>query len=217
MSIKLSGEIMTNSNKTAIAVLMDRSGSMRLIRTDAEGAVNAFIDKQRELDGECTVRLAQFDTEYEDVYLSTDINNVEDYSLLPRGATALTDGIGKLVVDFGEELAALPEDDRPGTVVVVIVTDGQENASHEYTAKAVKALIEEQKNKYNWDFVFLAAGQDAIATGADYGFSADQSLSFNARNVAATMNMASEYTTSSRLAGVGSYHFSDEEREEAAK
>ena len=208
---------MTNSNKTAIAVLMDRSGSMGMIRDDAQGAINAFIEDQRKQPGECTVRLAQFDDRYEDVYKSTNINDVKDYVLSPRGMTALTDGIGKLVVDFGQELAALPEDERPGTVIVVIVTDGMENASREYTSDAVKALIEEQKSKYNWDFVFLAAGQDAIATGASYGFNAGQSLTFDPNNIAGSVAMASSYTTHTRSSGVGSYTFTDEDRETAVQ
>jgi hypothetical protein len=206
---------LVNPNKTAIAVLMDRSGSMQLIRSDAEGAINAFVDEQKKLDGECTVRLAQFDTEYEDVYKSTDINDVAPYVLRPRGSTALTDGIAKLVVDFGEELAALPENERPGTVLVVIVTDGQENASREYTADAVKSLIEEQTSKYNWEFLFLAAGQDAIQTGAGYGIAAGSSLTFDTKNFAHTMDMASTYATTTRSGGVAG--FTDEDRASAVK
>ena len=206
---------MTNPNKTAIAVLMDRSGSMFAIQADAEGAINAYIDEQRKLDGECTVRLAQFDTTYEDVYKSTDINKVGKYSLVPRGGTALTDGIAKLVVDFGQELAALPEDERPGNVIVVIVTDGEENSSVEYTAEGVKSLIDEQTNKYNWNFVFLAAGQDAIKTGAHYGFAATSSLTFNAQNIGQTVAAASAYTTTYR--STGHAEFSDEDRANAVK
>lgn len=206
---------MTNPNKTAIAVLMDRSGSMALIRSDAEGAVKAYIEDQAKLDGECTVRLAQFDTVYEDVYKSTDIHSVPDYYLRPRGGTALTDGIAKLVTDFGVELSALDENDRPGTVIVVIVTDGQENSSREYTADAVKSLIEEQTDKYNWNFVFLAAGQDAIQTGAGYGIGAGSSLTFNAGNIANTIALASAYTTTTRSGLVGS--FTEEDRKKAVE
>ena len=207
---------LTDSNYTAIAVLMDRSGSMQLIKSDAEGAINAFVDEQKKLDGKCTVRLAQFDTVYEDVYKSTEISKVAKYNLQPRGGTALTDGIAKLVHDFGDELAALPEDDRPGQVIVVIVTDGQENSSHEYTADAVKALITEQQEKYNWEFLFLAAGQDAIQTGAGYGIARGSSLTFDANNIGDTISLASAYTSAYRSTG----HldsFTDEDRAKAVK
>lgn len=206
---------MTNPDKTAIAVLMDRSGSMQSIREDAQGAINAYIEEQRKQPGECTVRLAQFDTRYEDVYKSTDINDVVDYYLQPRGGTALTDGIAKLVIDFGVELAALPEDERPGNVIVVIVTDGEENSSVEYTAEGVKSLIEEQTDKYNWEFIFLAAGQDAIKTGAGYGIRAGSSLTFDTDNIGYTVAAASAYSTATR-SGLD-YNFSDEERAKAVE
>lgn len=206
---------MTDSNYTAIAVLMDRSGSMQLIKEDAQGAINAFVEEQKKLDGKCTVRLAQFDNTYEDVYKSTPIEDVEDYVLQPRGGTALTDGIAKLVSDFGQELAALPEDERPGTVIVVIVTDGEENSSREYTADAVKSLIEEQTDKYNWEFIFLAAGQDAIQTGAGYGIGAGNSLTFTAGNINSSVLAASTYATTTRSGLRAS--FTDEDREEAVK
>jgi len=206
---------MTDSNYTAVAVLMDRSGSMQLIREDAQGAVNAFVEEQKKLDGKCTVRLSQFDTVYEEVYPSTDIADVEDYVLSPRGGTALTDSIAKLVIDFGNELLDLPEDDRPGKVIVVIVTDGAENSSREFTAEGVKSLIEEQKSVYNWEFLFLAAGQDAIATGAGYGFAKGQSLTFDAGNITQTINTASSLVSTYR--GTGAYHISDEDRENAVK
>ena len=207
---------MTNPNKTAIAVLMDRSGSMQLIRSDAEGAINAYIKDQSEQPGECTVRLAQFDTYYEDVFKSTPIDDVGEYVLHPRGGTALTDGIAKLVIDFGAELAALPEDERPGNVIVVIVTDGEENSSVEYTAEGVKSLITEQTEKYNWNFVFLAAGQDAIATGAGYGIARGSSLTFDANNIGQTVAAASVYSTATR-SGIRGYEFTDEDREKAVE
>lgn len=204
---------MTNPNKTAIAVLMDRSGSMGSIKTEAEGAIKAFIEDQRKLPGECTIRLAQFDNKYEDVYKSVNIQDAPEYVLQPRAMTALTDAIAKLVIDFGEELAALPEDERPGTVIVVIVTDGMENASREYDRKAVNALITDQKNTYNWEFIFLAAGQDAIATGAGYGIDAGSSLTFDANNIGVAVAAASTYSTHTRSGG--SYRFSDSDRTQA--
>jgi uncharacterized protein with von Willebrand factor type A (vWA) domain len=204
---------MTNPDYTAIAILMDRSGSMSLIRNDAQGAVNAYIEDQRNQPGKCTVRLSQFDTEYENVYPSTNIEDVPDYVLSPRGGTALTDSIAKTVLEFGDELADLDENDRPGTVVVVIVTDGEENSSREYTADAVKAVIKEQQEKYNWQFVFLAAGQDAIKTGAGYGIGAGSSLTFTAGNINSAVMAASNYTTTTRSGLV--YQFTDDDRETA--
>jgi hypothetical protein len=207
---------MTDSNKTAIAVLVDRSGSMALIRTDAEGAVNQFVEDQRNEPGACTVRLDQFDSEFENVYPSTDIKDVPKFVLSPRGATALTDAIGKTVTEFGAELAALPEDERPGTVIVVIVTDGYENASREWTTPAVHNLITEQQDKYNWKFVFLAAGQDAIATGGAYGFAQGGTMTFDTNNIGGTFASTSTYVTNVR-GGNKSYEFTDEDRENAVK
>lgn len=171
---------MTDPDYTAIAVLMDRSGSMESIRTDAEGALRAFIGEQARQPGRCTIRMAHFDSEYESVYPSTPIAQAPEYTLVPRATTALLDGIGRLVVEFGAELAALPEPARPGTVIVIIQTDGQENASREWTRQAVFELIGTQRERYGWEFVFLAAGQDAIVTGAALGVAAGSALSWDA-------------------------------------
>lgn|ERR1044072_32309 len=207
---------MTDSNYTAIAVLVDRSGSMGLIREDAEGAINSFVEDQKKEPGRCTLRLAQFDDSYEDVFKSSDIQTVKKYILVPRGMTALTDGIGKVVSDFGAELAALPEDERPGNVVVVIVTDGGENSSREYTIERVNEIITEQQDKYNWKFLFLAAGQDAIATGAGYGLGAASTITYTTDNYAGTVSTASSLVTN--LRSTGTFRgFSDEDRENAVK
>jgi hypothetical protein len=169
---------MTDSTYTAIAVLMDRSGSMADIRDDAQGALAAFIADQAKLPGRCTIRLSHFDDHYEDVYRSTPIDSAPAYELHPRGTTALLDGIGRLVVDFGAELAALPEDARPGTVIVIIQTDGHENASQDWTRHRVFDLIAEQRTRYNWTFLFLGADQDAIEAGGRLGVDAGHSLTW---------------------------------------
>jgi hypothetical protein len=170
---------MTDSTYTAIAVLMDRSGSMADIRDDAEGALRAFIDDQAKMPGRCTIRLSHFDSEYEDVYLSTPIASAPAYDLIPRGTTALLDGIGRLVVDFGVELAAMPDEQRPGQVIVIIQTDGHENASHDWTRERVFELITSQQARYGWTFIFLGADQDAIEVGGHLGVAAGDSLTWN--------------------------------------
>ena len=127
------GEKMTDDNRVLIAVLLDRSGSMSSIKTDTEGGFAAFIDQQRGLNRDVRVTLAQFDTEYDVVYADRPLADVPPLALEPRGATALYDAIGRLVSDVGAELAAQPEEERPGAVIVVVLTDGHENSSREWT------------------------------------------------------------------------------------
>lgn len=207
---------MTDPNYTAIAVVVDRSGSMASMRADAQGGLNTFIEDQKKEPGRCTVRIDQFDTVYENVVKSVDVQAVEPYVLEPRGGTALLDAIGKTVVDFGSELRALPEDQRPGNVIVVVVTDGGENASREYNNEGVKNLIKTQENEFNWTFVFLAANQDAIAVGNAYGFAAGNSMTYSGANVGSTYSTLSAKT--SILRGTGKFEsFTDDERADAVK
>ena len=181
---------MTDQNYTHIAFLLDRSGSMMSIKSDTEGGFDAYISSQRSQPGRCTVTLAQFDNEYEEVYRGRNIGDVPKLELQPRGSTALNDSIARLVQTTGEYLAAMPEDERPATVIVGIMTDGMENASTEWNRPAVKALIEEQENKYDWTFSYMGANQDAIEVGGSMGIAADRSLTYGtgAGNVIAAMS-----------------------------
>ena len=123
----------------------------------------------------------QFDSQdpYEVVYDHIDIKDAPELTdFSPRGGTPLLDAIGTLISKAGIKLAAMKEEDRPEKVVVIIVTDGQENCSKEYTKEAVNTLIKKQTKDYSWEFVFLAANQDAIQTGTRYGFGARNSLTF---------------------------------------
>jgi hypothetical protein len=205
----------TDPDYTAIAVLMDRSGSMHTVRADAEGALSAFVADQRKPSGKCTIRLSDFDGEYRTVYPSTPVADAPDYKLEPRGSTALLDGVGRLVVEFGEELAALPEDERPGNVIVVIQTDGHENASIEWTRERVFALITQQREQYGWEFLFLGAGQDAIEVAAGLGVPGSSSISYTATGdgTQSVIRAASSYATRARTGG--SRSFTEEEREAA--
>ena len=125
---------MTRSDLTHLYFLLDRSGSMQSIKSDIEGGFAAFVDEQRKAPGECLANLSQFDDVYEVVYADRPLADVPPLDLQPRNMTALHDAMGRLITDAGAKLAAIPEDERPGTVIVAIMTDGLENASQEWHA-----------------------------------------------------------------------------------
>lgn len=181
---------MTNPDYTALLFIIDASGSMYSIKTDMEGGINAVLEEQKKLPGKVTVDVAYFDNKltYEETFLSLDDTKIE---INPGGMTALHDAIVLSTKKFGEALAALPEDERPGTVVVTVVTDGLENVSREATKEDVKAIISQQQDEYNWEFVFLGANQDAIQTGASFGLRSGASMTYDAS--AAGVAMASNY------------------------
>jgi hypothetical protein len=207
---------MTDPNRSLIAVLLDRSGSMESIKSDTEGGFNAFIGEQRGQAGDVRVTLAQFDTEYEVVYPDRPVGEVPPLDLQPRGATALYDALGRLITDIGANLAGRPEAERPGKVTIVVLTDGHENSSGEWTHKGVRSAIHRQESEFSWDFLFLGANIDAVATGEQLGFKKDRSMTYAASGVgvAAAFSAASSYLRRSAAAPVGEAvaGFSDEDR-----
>jgi uncharacterized protein YegL len=154
---------------TDVTLVVDRSGSMATVKDDAEGGINTFIDQQKSAPGEALLTLVQFDTEYEFIHRGIDVKKAPKYELVPRGSTALLDAVGRAINEVGERLAKMNEPDRPGTVVFVIVTDGHENSSKEFTREQVRGMIEHQQNVYKWQFVFLGADpksfDEAVAMG----------------------------------------------------
>ena len=178
---------MTDPTYTDITMVLDRSGSMQSIKDDTIGGFDAFISEQGRLPGRCTVSLVQFDNVYEEVYTGRDLADVPGLTLVPRGSTAMLDAIGRAVNAAGARLAAMPEDGRPGTVIVGIMTDGLENASREFAYPMVKALIEQQEQVYGWTFMYMGANQDAIEVGASLGVARDRSLTYAGPKVAAAM------------------------------
>lgn len=158
---------------THITLVTDRSGSMNVIRRDAEGGVNHFITEQKAVDGEATLYFVEFDATVEDWYHVVhdgDLRLAPGYVLGPRGATALLDAIGRAITETGEKLSALPEDERPEHVVFVVQTDGQENSSREWNLEAIRATIKRQTDEWNWHFLFLGMGPDTFEQGHDMGF-----------------------------------------------
>jgi len=153
---------------------------MRTIQSDAEGGFNAFIDEQKKVPGEAVVTLVTFDDRYDLVYEAKPINDVEPFMLYPRAQTALLDAIGKTINSVGERLFKTPEDDRPEKVIVCILTDGQENSSHEFQRHQIKEMINHQRDVYKWEFVFLAANQDAFAAADSIGIVKSMTSGFTA-------------------------------------
>lgn len=205
---------MPNPNLTAIAVVLDRSGSMATVREATVGGLNQFFRTQRELAGEVRLTLVQFDDKYEVHKDFVDLKQTPDLTqddFVPRGWTALLDAVGKTIVDFGNKLAALPETERPGKVIVVVQTDGEENASREFNHQRIQDMVAHQRDKYAWDFVFLGANMDAISTGATLGIMAGQSLSYNASplSTAKTFQVLGATVNNSRIGGTQLDSFSD--------
>lgn len=177
------GNLVTKSNYVEIVCVVDKSGSMGMIESDAIGGFNHFLGEQKKLPGDTRFTLALFDHEYEIVVDAVDIQHVpplNETTYCPRGSTALLDAIGKTVTAVGERLSKTPAYARPSKVIVAILTDGLENASKEYTRSKIFEMIKHQREVYSWEFIFLAANQNAIQEGASLGINMKDSFNFNA-------------------------------------
>lgn len=191
---------MTRQDLTHIYFLLDRSGSMQSIKTDIEGGFAAFIDDQKNTPGACRATLVQFDDRYDIVYAGVPITEVPSLQLQPRGSTALLDAMGKLITEAGDELAALPEDARPGIVIVAVMTDGRDNVSHEWTREAIKKLVEQQTKQYQWQFMYMGADQDAVEVGAGLGVDPGYSMTYERGKAGDALRTTSDLISSYRSA-----------------
>ena len=172
--------VTTQGDRTHFSVLLDRTGSMQSIRQDTIGGFNTFLAEQQAVPVPATFTLVQFDSQdpYEVMQSFTPIGMVPPLTpatYVPRASTPLFDAIGRGINDLAARLEALPAEQRPAKIVFVIVTDGQENASREFTGEKVRAMIDERR-KAGWQFVFLSADEAAIRDGASVGVHADFSL-----------------------------------------
>lgn len=163
---------------TEIVVLLDRSGSMGSAKRDIIGGFNRFVAEQRKLPGEARLTLVQFDSQgpHEVVHDRVPLARVPDLTdatYVPRGMTPLLDAMGWTIDHAGQALAALPEAERPATVVFVVATDGEENASREYSKAALRDKVVMQQDTYSWKFLYLGANQDAFAEAHKYGITVD--------------------------------------------
>ncbi len=180
-------------SKTSIAIIIDRSGSMASLRDDVIGGYNTFIQQQKEVEGECEMSLYFFDTKYEKVYENVPIQEVEELKeYTPGGMTALYDAVGQTMDSLGETFAAMEESDRPEKVMLVIMTDGAENSSTDYSQSKVAEMIEHQKSKYSWEFMFLGANIDAEEVGSSLN------ITNNTQFAATSKGMGETYADISR-------------------
>jgi len=202
---------------THIAVLLDRSGSMGDIKDDAIGGFNCFLKEQKAAGANATLTLVQFDTESTDVVHESmpilEVPDLNHQTFQPRGGTPLLDALGQTIDSTGRALAAIPEASRPNKVVFVVITDGQENSSHQHTKTSVKERIDHQSSRYNWQFVFLGANQDAFAEAGAVGIAMAQAANYSPartdRAFACTSANVAEYR---RTARASSLEYSDEQR-----
>lgn len=175
--------------KTEIAFILDRSGSMESMTHAAISGFNEFLKAQQAtVDDEgkpipATFSLILFDHEYLAVHNRQDIQTARPLTpdtYVPRGSTALLDAIGRTIDYIGQELAATPEAERPAKVIIAILTDGEENSSRQFSMEDINRRITHQTEKYQWEFMFLGANQDAIATAARMGIHARHAATFAA-------------------------------------
>lgn len=168
---------------THICIVLDASGSMSDIEDDTKGSFNSFIKAQKAAEGKTVLDIYQFSGEVRRIVEHVDLASFSD-DLMARytcsGCTALNDAVCTAIDRLGQEFAAMKEEVRPENVLMVIITDGFENASRKFSSSDVKERIKHQREKYNWEFQYLAANQDAFATGSAMGIAADNCAAFAA-------------------------------------
>jgi uncharacterized protein YegL len=179
---------MTNPDYTHLALVVDRSGSMSPIASDMNGGIKQLLADQAKGPSTVKVDVCIFDTIAEFPYTDVAPDAITADLCVPRGMTALNDAIGMTINRLGNKFRTLSEDERPGNVIVAVITDGLENSSREYTAAQIKEMVTEQTEKWGWTFMYMAANVDAFATGGGYGFARGQTISY-APSAAGTQNV----------------------------
>lgn len=205
--------------KREIVILVDRSGSMAMNDTaqETEAGIAIFLEKQKDVPGEeTTVTLAQFDDEFEIVYENVPLDEVPEYTLIPRGMTALYDSIGNLVGRVRDRHKKMPVPERPD-VQLVVATDGHENRSEEWTADAVNKLLTKaqkrpEKRGWDWKVTYLGANQDAIVEAGKIGVKAHSSITYDSRVGTRSVWEAAGEMTSMSASGLRDYGYDKTDR-----
>ena len=178
-------------NLTEIVVILDRSGSMSGLEADTIGGFNAMLERQKKAEGEALLSTLLFSNETEVLHDRADIRRVEPLSLQDYrvgGSTALLDAIGGAIRHIGNLHRETRPEERPAHTLFVITTDGQENASCRYGYGELRRLIERQKEKYGWEFLFLGANMDAVETAGRFGIDADRAVRYHCDSAGIALN-----------------------------
>ena len=173
---------MKTNNTSELVFLLDRSGSMAGLESDTVGGFNAMIRKQKQEDGVCFVSTILFDNESKvlhDRVPLADVPTMTEREYTVRGCTALLDALGDAIQHIANIHKYARREDVPARTLFVITTDGMENASHRYTYDKVRRMIEKEKEKYGWEFIFLGANIDALQEAARFGISADRAANYH--------------------------------------
>ena len=178
-------------NLTEIVFILDRSGSMSGLEADTIGGFNSMIEKQKKAEGEALISTVLFDNISEVIHDRVCVQNIkpmtdEDYTV--RGCTALLDAIGGAIHHIGNVHKYARAEDVPEHTMFVITTDGMENASRRYDSEKVKKMIERQKEKYGWEFLFLGANIDAVETARNFGISEDRAVNYHSDSEGTQLN-----------------------------
>ena len=195
---------MENTNLTELVFILDRSGSMSGLESDTIGGFNSMIKKQKTVDGKCYVTTVLFDSSCETLHDRIDLRAIpplteKDYSV--RGCTALLDALGSTIRHIAHIHRYARREDIPAHTTFVIMTDGMENASRFFGSDTVKRMIEHEKEKYGWEFLFLAANIDAVESAARVGIRADRAVNYMAdsEGTAVAYDTVAETVRSQRL------------------
>jgi uncharacterized protein YegL len=172
---------------TLIRMLVDRSGSMQSVQSATVAGINEYITIQKNAPGDGHIKVVQFDeNEGKFTYDTILDKHLSEATLItpdqfqPRGMTPLFDAMGRTINELGDELRHMSEDERPSRILVCVVTDGENNASKEYRATQIKEMVGHQREKYNWQFTYVGANQDAFLVGDSIGIVADSCMAFTA-------------------------------------
>jgi len=187
---------------TELVFILDRSGSMGGLEKDTIGGFNSMLEKQKAVDGECLITTVLFDNNYELLHDRIDIRAVRpmtENEYRVGGSTALLDAIGRTIHKIGNAQKNTADEYRAEKVMFVIITDGEENSSREYSYARVKSLVERQKAEYGWEFIFLGANMDAIRAASRFGIGADRAVDYISDSEGTRLNFKVMSTTVARF------------------